>query len=59
MEKIETRENTFRAYDDGRKKIEITVKHNPLTNESYFLITDGFYTFTANEIIFPEFRLIV
>ena len=57
MEKSIKHEKTFVATED--EKIEIIVKRNPLTNEEYFLITDGRYSFTANEIIFPEFRFIV
>ena len=57
MEKSNKHEKTFIADED--EKIEIIVRYNPLTNEKYFLITDSPYSFTANEIIFPEFRLIV
>ena len=39
------------------EKIEIIVQYDPLTDKEYLLVTDGFYSFIVNEIIFPEFKL--
>lgn len=57
MEKSTKSEKVFVCNEDD--KIEIIVRLDPITQERFFLVTNGYYCFTSTEINFPDFQLIV